>query len=188
MGVLGKANIGGVLRDLTGEGYVNIGGVLRPISMGNFNIGGVLLAGGYTWKKYTVKEVSVLPYQAVRPSTTSNITMIDTILRTLSSSYNFNSTTGLFTSSGSVTSMQTTEGWTSSLKYYIPNSGSSNYMYEYVSKKKSSNGYVCTVYEWTAKMSISYEMGTYIEDVISDNETAYPENGRHTDGYWYVKQ
>ena len=28
----------------------------------------------------------------------------------------------------------------------------------------------------------------YVSDVTSENENAYPENGIHTDGYWYVKQ
>lgn len=34
----------------------------------------------------------------------------------------------------------------------------------------------------------TYTQGTYIEDVTSTNYTEYPDNGRHTDGYWYVKQ
>ena len=34
----------------------------------------------------------------------------------------------------------------------------------------------------------SYSQGSYIEDVYSANPNAYPTNGKHTDGYWYVKQ
>lgn len=30
--------------------------------------------------------------------------------------------------------------------------------------------------------------GSYVSDVTSDNLNAYPTNGIHTDGYWYVKQ
>lgn len=41
------------------------------------------------------------------------------------------------------------------------------------------------VYE---KEEISYSRGTYISDVESDNPNAYPSDGRHTDGYWYVRQ
>lgn len=33
-----------------------------------------------------------------------------------------------------------------------------------------------------------YSQGAYISDVEADDPSAYPENGRHTDGYWYVKQ
>ena len=36
--------------------------------------------------------------------------------------------------------------------------------------------------------TLSAGQGEYIEDVISDNPNAYPINGRHTDGYWYVRQ
>lgn len=36
--------------------------------------------------------------------------------------------------------------------------------------------------------NISYSQGTYISDVESNNPNTYPENGRASDGYWYVKQ
>lgn len=34
----------------------------------------------------------------------------------------------------------------------------------------------------------SYSRGDYIGEVTSESEGAYPTNGRHTDGYWYVRQ
>lgn len=40
--ITGSVNIGGVQRELTGEGYINIGGVLRELSDSQVNIGGVL--------------------------------------------------------------------------------------------------------------------------------------------------
>ena len=36
--------------------------------------------------------------------------------------------------------------------------------------------------------SESYSQGSYITDVTSTNASAYPTNGKHTDGYWYIKQ
>lgn len=33
----------------------------------------------------------------------------------------------------------------------------------------------------------SYSQDSYIEDVYSTNSSAYPANGKHTDGYWYNK-
>lgn len=36
-------------------------------------------------------------------------------------------------------------------------------------------------------INTTYSQGTYIEDVESDNENAYPTNG-YQDGYWYVKK
>lgn len=40
--ITGSVNIGGVLRELTGEGYININGVLRELSDSRVNIGGTL--------------------------------------------------------------------------------------------------------------------------------------------------
>lgn len=33
-----------------------------------------------------------------------------------------------------------------------------------------------------------FTRGTYISDVTSTDENAYPADGVHTDGYWYIKQ
>ena len=38
------------------------------------------------------------------------------------------------------------------------------------------------------RQDTSYSQGSYIQDVENDNPNAYPDNGRHSDGYWYVKQ
>lgn len=38
------------------------------------------------------------------------------------------------------------------------------------------------------KLSTAEAQGTYIEDVTATDADAYPDNGKHTDGYWYVKQ
>lgn len=40
--ITGSVNIGGVQRELTGEGYINIGGVLRELSDSQVNIGEIL--------------------------------------------------------------------------------------------------------------------------------------------------
>ena len=54
-------------------------------------------------------------------------------------------------------------------------------------KKYSSNG-AQDGYWWIfTGQTIEYSQGEYVSDVESDNATAYPENGRHTDGFWYVK-
>ena len=34
----------------------------------------------------------------------------------------------------------------------------------------------------------SYSIGTFVETVTADSEAAYPTNGVHTDGYWYIRQ
>lgn len=45
-GIRGGVTIGGVQRELTGEGYININGVLREITDSQVNIGGVLKSTG----------------------------------------------------------------------------------------------------------------------------------------------
>lgn len=35
--------------------------------------------------------------------------------------------------------------------------------------------------------TVQYSQGTFIENVNSIDPSAYPANGRHADGYWYVK-
>ena len=43
------------------------------------------------------------------------------------------------------------------------------------------------VYSRSSTSSAYYSKGAYIEDVVAKEEDEYPTNGRHTDGYWYVK-
>ena len=41
---------------------------------------------------------------------------------------------------------------------------------------------------WCVYVGVSgYQQGTYIGQVVSMDQNQYPTNGRHTDGYWYVK-
>lgn len=38
------------------------------------------------------------------------------------------------------------------------------------------------------QFSTHYDKGEYIGDVESEQRNSYPDNGRHSDGYWYVYQ
>lgn len=51
----------------------------------------------------------------------------------------------------------------------------------------SSGHFTGYIYEVYVK-GTSNEKGSYVSEVKSTNENAYPVNGIHTDGYWYVKQ
>ena len=51
----------------------------------------------------------------------------------------------------------------------------------------SSLNMIGTVYSKQYLSHVEYSQGTYIDQVTSENPSAYPDNGRHSDGYWYVK-
>lgn len=62
---------------------------------------------------------------------------------------------------------------TSTNKNAYPNNGYSGSYYYVYQSSTTTPGY--------------YYKGNYVEDVKSTKEDAYPEDGRHNDGYWYVK-
>ena len=61
-------------------------------------------------------------------------------------------------------------------------------MYKYTKKQTTTNDIKLTYYTYTSTLSERQVQGSYISDVTSENASAYPTNGKHTDGYWYVKQ
>lgn len=65
---------------------------------------------------------------------------------------------------------------------YVPNP---NYIYkENISDDYNNVKVTPPVYS----PSYNYSQGSYIEDVTSSERNAYPTNGRHSDGFWYVFQ
>lgn len=50
-----------------------------------------------------------------------------------------------------------------------------------------ANGLSGGIWYVSAGNSVSYSQGEYVDTVENVNPSEYPENGRHTDGYWYVK-
>ena len=60
------------------------------------------------------------------------------------------------------------------------------HVYEYDSQADEETEYWDIVAHKILGVKTTYSQGTYIEDVESDNENAYPTNG-YQDGYWYVK-
>ena len=59
----------------------------------------------------------------------------------------------------------------------------------YVSYSRGIYEYRISGYDGEAFSELYYDdaQGTYIDQVTSDNPSAYPDNGRGSDGYWYVK-
>lgn len=70
-------------------------------------------------------------------------------------------------------------------------SSNDSYYFEFSRCSENGNYGRLTLYEvWGHRvMAIAnHTRGTYVSDVTSTDENAYPADGVHTDGYWYVKQ
>lgn len=187
--IIGNVTIGGTAKTISG-GYVNIGGVWKPIVKTYVNVNGVWKSAWKnltTWKKYSVKQTTGAPYKTVK-SAKKNGDFNATLNVYYASSYSFNSSTGVYTLSSSK-SFQI-QKLDSTNKYHMTSGASSGaVMYEWISGGKTSIlNYNMNYYEWTATPSVTQSQGDYISDVSSEDESAYPDNGVHTDGYWYVKQ
>lgn len=188
--IIGDITIGGTAKNISG-GYVNIGGVWKPIVKTYVNVGGVWKPAWkelYTWKKYLVADVEGAPYTEKQSTSTSTRTMSNTVTVYLCNSYTFSSTTGFTMNSPTTTTVSTLRG--SSATQYISTEGTKNLMKLYKIQSVSSSGSSKIVRYWlySAVGTITQAMGDYIEDVTSEIESTYPDNGIHTDGYWYVKQ
>lgn len=57
-----------------------------------------------------------------------------------------------------------------------------------IQSKYPTNGQSGSYWYVYDRNETSYSQGSYIEDVYSADPNAYPVNGKHTDGYWYIKQ
>lgn len=190
--IIGKVTVDGTAKNISG-GYVNIGGVWNPNVKTYVNSGGVWIPAWkelYTWKKYLVTNVEGAPYTEVKGTSTltQNFGRHDTITIYYASAYTFDKSTGKFAlkfpTTGTINNM-------ASGKYYSTQakSGLSSVRYCTQTEYVSASGYIRVRYNlYSAKGTVTQEMGDYIEDVTSETESTYPDNGVHTDGHWYVKQ
>ena len=188
--IIGKVTVGGTAKNISG-GYVNVGGVWKPIVKTYINVGGVWKPAWkelYTWKKYTVVENEGAPYTEKQATSSSSRTLSNSTTIYECKTYNFSSTAGFKMNSPTTTTIK--DFRKSSGTQYVSLSGTNNLMYIYKIFKvlSVSSSKTITWYEYSAVGTITQEMGDYIEDVTSETGSTYPDNGVHTDGYWYVKQ
>jgi hypothetical protein len=191
--IIGKVTVNGASKNISG-GYVNIGGVWKPIVKTYVNVNGVWKNAWktmYTWAKYSVN--SSTGYVAEQAASTSSLT-IQGVGGKISAAreYTFDTQTGAFslpavsTSSISFSSYKGVQ--ISAYPYVMDN----NNLYKVVSRTSYSSGMmqsiVLQVYLITAVKKTKYEKGNFIGNVTAASDNAYPANGVHTDGYWYVKQ
>lgn len=133
----------------------------------------------FTWAKYNAKTVQIYTEsQGAQksmslPSTVKN-----------SAGYSFDSSTGKFSLKTSYTNTGAdyVAGYYKSRRYiYV----SSSVPVAYVSSATTNAIYYKPL---VATASTTQVNGDFIENVNSEDANAYPNNGIHTDGYWYVKQ
>lgn len=180
--IIGKVTVGGTAKDITG-GYVNIGGVWKPIVKTYVNVNGVWKSAWknlYTWKKYSVNTTTSAPYTYSEGAQISVTYASKTSVRA-GSSFTFDANTGIFTLKTQISTYITS--LTTSRPYFTFTSGSPSGMFKYYSK----SGTTVTYAPYNVSATITQSRGDYISDVTSESESAYPTNGVHTDGYWYVR-
>ena len=173
--------------------------------------GSIIWQKKYIWKKYTVAttEQNTGPYEKVSygSKTDKELMPRDRSLK-IAESYTLNTSTGKFSLTNPVTTNSYNIGGGSTFTgYYLcgdPYSGnvtatSGNYLYEITGRgllEKVENNIGQGYYPYinykryrSQRSSETVEIkGTYISDVYSVSSTTYPTDGKHTDGYWYVKQ
>ena len=172
--------------------YVGVGGSSRRIVKGYIGVSGTAkqFYPAYAWHKYMV--TSTTTYTETRGSEVT----IDQYTGyggyyywNCYTSYTFDSSTGKYAYSGSAR-VNCSSGTNSvSSRYYDGYEVTTTYGYRW----EDSGGFHW-VYESSIrgkKMGSSSKTtegpGTHVGIVISNSSSTYPTNGKHTDGYWYVR-
>lgn len=187
--IIGRVTVDGASKEISG-GYVNIGGVWKPITKTYVNVNGVwknAWKSVYKWAKYAVTTSNI--YEAYENDISHNVTKSGTAYINTGKSYSVDQTNGTIT-------LVDTKKWQVQYYYtgsnraeypYIIASGTSNFA-RTVNVAKSSSNYTIYYRKILTRMVETQGKGDLIDYVTAENEDAYPEDGVHTDGYWYVKQ
>ena len=200
---IGNSNIARNVKSM----YVGVNGVARKVKKAYIGVNGIARQFWpsivYTWKKYTVNQIETYQ-ELVEEINISNKEI--TSSSTGYSVYTFDRYTGLYTMSGNLETISTTDntfdvyanvadltfirpGW-----YELHNFHGSpiwgdgdNEIYHIVKKSGIRGGITC--FEMTRSfLGYENEKGSYVGQVISDDPDTYPIDGIHTDGYWYIRQ
>jgi hypothetical protein len=206
--IVGNTTINSVSKTITG-GRCNIGGVWKNIVKSYANVNGVWTPTwkqreiSFTWKKYTAITDTVYElfwaHEDAESFTSdsqwrSSERYSEFVGKKIYSTYSFDPKTEKITLSGYLG----TVGDFDSVMSYIPNYDERVYLNKYdENNTKYSMFGLLNVSNVSDMFHVIYSSssgettetyGTYIEDVTSSEFTAYPENGKHTDGYWYIRQ
>lgn len=183
--IIGNVTVSSTAKTLSG-GRLNIGGVWKTVVESYECINGVWKPSwkrSYTWGKYTVENV--MGYSVEFSSTSKSLSMTATSY-TMAKSYSTDTNGNPVLAGGTTTaSGRQISTMYSAYPYVIIN----GVLYKIISAMYTGSGTAATVYEATvSSYVVTVERGTYIEDVTAETENAYPANGIHTDGFWYVFQ
>lgn len=131
----------------------------------------------YTWKKYELIADMVIDSYAQTSS--SGGTEKYGIGGTVYTSYSFDASSGTYSSAGSTTGI---------VSGGYDGFGASMAQYSFLYYDTDSNYAWFSVTNYGVEIDTShyeYSRGSYIEDVTSDNASAFPTDG-YINGYWYV--
>ncbi|GAB0167439.1 Ig-like domain-containing protein [Lysinibacillus sp. CTST325] len=138
----------------------------------------------YYWSKYNVN--TNVTYN--EPSWGSEHGSYDSVFAGKAKSYSWNSSTGKFVLSSSVysSSEMVSDG---AYAYAIFGTELYRYKWNYGSYPASNPGGKYAAYKDSANATTNttYSRGSLVQSNIQAEEGAYPTDGRHTDGYWYVR-
>ena len=137
----------------------------------------------YTWKKYN----SIKEYEEKKSSTTMDFADLSTV--SLYKSYSLDASTGKYTLKTLNKSIKLTASNVSTYKnnYFSLDGTTTSTMYKVNGTAFTTSGVTklaLTIY--TSEMG-DYSQGSTSYGTVTDTDPdAYPTDGRHTDGYWYV--
>ena len=185
--IIGNVTVNSTAKTLSG-GRLNIGGVWKTVAESYECVNGVWKPSwkrGYTWKKYTATAIT--SYSVDFSGASQSLKLNSNTRYTIAKSYSVDSN-GNPVLAGTQTS-QNPNGIASFYTTY-PYMIDGGVLYNIIGKSGNSMaGYTFTVIVGVISSHVSgYQCGSYIADVTSETADAYPTNGRHTDGYWYVFQ
>lgn len=209
--IIGSVAIGNIPKDLKG-GHILVDGVLKPLVKSYANINNIWLPTFgyketvYTWKKYTTVTAtadgwawSTAMYGVATTSSNASANVYDNRTPTFSVTYSNGEISEMTTSTYGMETRTAQEIYDGSFEYLqfintddwrmgglIPKE---NLWYKSDGSKSSYGDTIeIKVYRPVYSQTTTYSQGSYIGDVTANTSKAYPTNGRHTDGFWYVFQ
>lgn len=130
----------------------------------------------YYWDKYSTKN-QVTSYRESRGSTFRSDTDNISGYR----NYTFDSTTGTFTGVGQYETAPTYPTWAGTRLYSMRYFGMTEYLVTNLEQTQ------VTSYEAVANATVKVK-DSLIQSNILDVDKKYPDDGLHTDGFWYIKK